>query len=391
MRRLTVSILAMSVVGVMSAVPGARAADTPAAPSTVRPGTVSVAAPALAVPEVYDVSELPTPPGWARAYCVATNGKGKSVGYVEDAGGNTWKAVVWDGASAQVLPLSQGYAADVLDTGTVLGLFGAFPNVRGFVDGSPVPAAILGGSGSIRVGYVAGFPGSVLRAVKTQGSPAPIPLQQLGLASAAYAVNGSGVMVGAAGPSLSALAAARPVRWDSNGQGVFLPGGLGRALAINNRGTIVGRVGTPGPGERAARWTDGQLALLGSLGGRSGATSVNAFDRIVGWSYDGEGNPLAFLYKEGSLVDLNTLVEQGTAQPAVDWILQSAMSIADNGQICGYGYMGGKVHAFLAKPKPKSQTSRLVAPLELKAAVRQLRPPAIIIDGKERLLPASTP
>ena len=62
-----------------------------------------------------------------------------------------------------------------------------------------------------------------------------------------------------------------------------------------------------------------------------------------------EGNlSHAFVYTGGSLADLNDLLAPGHG-----WeYLTSADAINDNGQIVGYGRIGGQFRAFLMTPVP---------------------------------------
>ena len=57
------------------------------------------------------------------------------------------------------------------------------------------------------------------------------------------------------------------------------------------------------------------------------------------------GQPRAFLWRNGEMTDLNTLIPAGTG-----WILESAAGISDGGQIVGYGTLSGKRRAFLLTP-----------------------------------------
>jgi hypothetical protein len=57
---------------------------------------------------------------------------------------------------------------------------------------------------------------------------------------------------------------------------------------------------------------------------------------------DGGG---AFLYSEGSMKDLNTLIPAGSG-----WHLEFASSIDDTGQIVGFGSFNGHEHAYLLTP-----------------------------------------
>jgi probable HAF family extracellular repeat protein len=84
------------------------------------------------------------------------------------------------------------------------------------------------------------------------------------------------------------------------------------------------------------------MADLGTLGGSSSyATAINDSGQVVG----GTGGH-AFLYDNGKMVDLNTLISSGSG-----WVLESATAINDSGQIVGCGTNSrGKTDAFLLTP-----------------------------------------
>ncbi len=150
-----------------------------------------------------------------------------------------------------------------------------------------------------------------------------------------------------------------------------LGGSFSSAQAINASGQVVGQSSLAADGagniaKHAFLWTQGatngvpgnmQMTDLGSLGGDSTATSINDMGTIVGFSLLSDGATSdAFLYSNGKMVDLNTLLA-----PNSDWMLQDATSINNAGQIAGYGLftdaMGNQTtRAFLlnAAPEPSS-------------------------------------
>ena len=64
---------------------------------------------------------------------------------------------------------------------------------------------------------------------------------------------------------------------------------------------------------------------------------------MVGGS-EGEGGG-AFLYSNGTMTDLNSLLSPGSR-----WDLVYAMAINASGQIVGYGRINGEGHAYLLTP-----------------------------------------
>ena len=76
----------------------------------------------------------------------------------------------------------------------------------------------------------------------------------------------------------------------------------------------------------------------------------------VGYCQDGNGNSHAFLFDDGALEDLNSLI------PSSGWTLDAADAINDKGQIVGYGTNpAGQSHAFLMTPTPEPSTFALLA------------------------------
>jgi probable HAF family extracellular repeat protein len=92
---------------------------------------------------------------------------------------------------------------------------------------------------------------------------------------------------------------------------------------------------------------------LGTLGGEnSAALGINNSMQIVGSSYLEDGlTQHAFLWSEGELVDLNSLID-----PESGWELTSAFEINDSGDIIGFGTYNGVERGFYAKavPEPSS-------------------------------------
>lgn len=139
-----------------------------------------------------------------------------------------------------------------------------------------------------------------------------------------------------------------PVLWQS---GVLTPlpilpagpspnlGGI--AAAINNQGQVVGQsLAQSGPSQfvpHAVLWQNGRITDLQQL--LKGATISNAFSinnrgQIVG-DYAGPNIRSSFLYSNGVMTDLNTLLPQGSG-----WTITSARKINDRGEILVEGNQG---------------------------------------------------
>jgi probable HAF family extracellular repeat protein len=178
---------------------------------------------------------------------------------------------------------------------------------------------------------------------------------------AATAINDRGQVVGISGTcdqAVGRFTAAHAVLWESGR--VTDIGNLGGAawntpMAINERGDVVGFAGQPGddpdnPLLHAFLWTrhDG-IQDLGALPGDvySEAHGINEQRQVVGISCDAAGNCRAFLWQDGLMTDLNTLVGPGYAD-----VLTTAQDINDLGEITGRAFNSGTGArpAFLATP-----------------------------------------
>ena len=179
--------------------------------------------------------------------------------------------------------------------------------------------------------------------------------------TAATAINNRGQVVGISGTCDQAVGrytAAHTVLWEKGT--VTDLGNLGApwwntAMAINQRGDVTGFAGVPGgdadnPILHAFLWTrsDG-IQDLGTLPGdaTSQANGINDRGQVVGTSCDMAGSCRAFLWEDGVMTDLNTLVAPGYAG-----ILTTAQDINDRGEITGRAFdpVTGERPAFLATP-----------------------------------------
>ena len=131
----------------------------------------------------------------------------------------------------------------------------------------------------------------------------------------------------------------------------------GYATAINSQNMIVGTTGSSSTAGQYAHaylynYNAGSLLDLGTLNGglTSSAADINEFNQVVGTSwlvtqltslYD-PTQYHAFLWEDGGLTDLNTLIAADSG-----WILTAATAINENGDIVGSGLLNGQVHGFL--------------------------------------------
>lgn len=179
--------------------------------------------------------------------------------------------------------------------------------------------------------------------------------------SAATAINDSGEVVGISGLCSNAVGGASAIHallWQ-DGKPVDLGNLGGKAwntpTALNNHGEIVGFANTSGD-ENAAlapiafRWTKaaGKMEKLPRLDDdqTSAAYDINDRGQIVGVSNGGPNGSRAFLYQNGTIVDLNGLVVGDSSL-----YLLIAQGINERGEIVGTALdSAGQQVGFLAVP-----------------------------------------
>lgn len=128
-------------------------------------------------------------------------------------------------------------------------------------------------------------------------------------------------------------------------------------LAINNLGQVVGASALKGNTiNHAFLWTRGRGTQdLGTIqdDATSGAQGINDRGEIVGSSGASVMNSRAFVWKDGVMTDLNTLVPSDAPLYLLD-----ADAINERGEIAGFGATStGELHAFLAIPCDKAHAS----------------------------------
>lgn len=244
---------------------------------------------------------------------------------------HTCLGVVWEWGHTRALPTlggNNGFAAGINDRAQVVGW--AETAMR---DPSCDPAS----------GQVLQFLPVVWGPGKDQRRA--LPLLAGDSSGAAVAINNRGQVVGISGAcdqAVGRFTARHAVLWDGN-QTIAL-GDLGGTawntpVAINQHGEVVGFANVPGgatPGsfhEHAFLWTrSGGMRDLGTLPGdtRSQALGINDRGQVVGLSHGGTAGYRAFLWENGVMTDLNTLVAPGYADH-----LLLANDIDDAGRITG--------------------------------------------------------
>jgi len=173
---------------------------------------------------------------------------------------------------------------------------------------------------------------TVLTSGPAQAAPARVRIVDLGTlggtGSEAIAINDRGQIVG---HSTTAAGQNRSFIWQRGKMTDLgaLAGGNVSATAMNNRGEVVGSESDVPNGfiSHAFLWRDGVLQDLGTLGGDSAvAWDINDRGQVVGESLTSDGSTHAFIWDKGVMTDLGTLGGQ----------FSSALVINDRGEVAGW-------------------------------------------------------
>jgi probable HAF family extracellular repeat protein len=156
-------------------------------------------------------------------------------------------------------------------------------------------------------------------------------------------INDNGVIVGESGTDLWETHAFAWVGGAMSDLGT-LGGDYSTAYAVNEVGQIIGDSTLAGGMEfHAFIHGGGIMTDLGTLGGSySSAFAINSLGQVVGEATDPSEMTFAFLWENGSMVNLNTLLP-----PNSGWELWSAQFINDAGMIAGYGLLNGNFSWYL--------------------------------------------
>ena len=236
---------------------------------------------------------------------------------------------------------------------TTPGVFHAF-RADTYAAGRPlVDLNTLGGSSSAAYATdYSGIVGSSQVAGNTRGQAviwtndviSALPVSSAGDSSATDIVNGQIVGYRCASGATSCRGF-----WINEGTVTTLPtlGGDTRPNAINGAEQIVGSSALATGAKRAFLYRDGAMLNLQTLTGGtySEALDINEAGDIVGVSDSASGGPRAFLYRNGAMVDLNTLLPSGSG-----WVLHRATAISNGGQIVGAGTFNGLTRGFVLTP-----------------------------------------
>jgi len=195
----------------------------------------------------------------------------------------------------------------------------------------------------------------------------------------AWGINYSGQATGYSGGCTTYLHA---LLWQDGK--VFDLGNLGGVMNnagvdINNLGQVVGISDLLGDNtEHAFLWQKKTGMIdLGTLPGDFGsdADGINNLGQVVGGSWDADGNERAYLWQNGVMTDLNTLIPADSPL----YLIEATGTINDEGQIAGVALVTstGEVHAFLATPTtmywPICDSPKVVLPENARNMVQQGR------------------
>jgi probable HAF family extracellular repeat protein len=241
------------------------------------------------------------------------NDSGQVVGTLSDAGGGS--GFLYSGGSLARLEGSFS-AYGINNSGTITGVFGVTGS-----DGFAYPHAYR---------YAAGVYTDVGTLIDEGGSYG-------------YAINDGGAIAGAAE---WAVGTNRPTDVILYQDGVLrdlgaFAGPWSYGYSINDLGHIVGSgtieaIGGDLYPRRALLYADGVLQNLGSLApdAYSTAFDINNLGQVVGAADTADGLH-GFLYEDGTMLDLNTLID-----PASGWTVRDAQAINDLAQIAGTACRG---------------------------------------------------
>ena len=122
---------------------------------------------------------------------------------------------------------------------------------------------------------------------------------------------------------------------------------------INDAGQVTGTRFISDGILRAFLYSEGSVLDLSTLGVTdSTGTSINNAGQVVGYSaIAGDGANRAFLYSDGTMYNLNDLIGSGP-----NAIITHAYGINDLGQIVANGYADGYSHTYLLTPAPDASS-----------------------------------
>ena len=291
-------------------------------------------------------------------WATGINNMGQVVGFTSSGG---YHGVIYSNGKFTDIGVLPGdaasYANGINDTGQVVGESTNINNsYRAFLysNGTMTNLGTLGGAsisptGINHSGQIVGFSyGNRHAFLYSKGKMTDLGTPPGYVSSQATSINNSGQVIGTCAPISG------PTHAFIYSGGIMtdigtLPGGsVSYAIGINDSGQVVGYSDVNSYGlSHAFLYRNGNMIDIGTLSGypSSAAYGINSYGQIVGSSAFFSDNR-AFIYSDGKMTDLNSLIPSGTG-----WELFSASYINDLGQIVGTGnlsYLGN--HTFLLTP-----------------------------------------
>ena len=298
---------------------------------------------------IYSVTDLGGL-GGSSSMGFAINSSGSVAGWSQTPSGDQHAFLFSNGSLQDLSPNlnADSFAGGINATGTVVGTTYIDGQPHGTVWGSSVVTDLGPGTfatGINDAGVIIGGNGHAF--LFSNGVYHDLGVLPGGDWSSAYGVNNLGTVVGNASTAAGGF---RGFLWTAASGMVALPtfgGANSYATAINNNGEAAGFASLVDGYEHAFSALNAVLTDLGTLGGRSSfAYGINDDGNIVGFSWMASGaNPHAFLYSNGMMVDLNSLIPASSG-----WELTQAFGINDAGQIVGQGLFHGQLEAFRLDP-----------------------------------------
>ncbi len=300
------------------------------------------------------------------------------------AGGTTHAALYADGAFADLGTMdgTEAHATAVNDAGAMTGtVFTATGEWHGFVYSNGVTTDL----GRRSEGYGINARGDVVgRAWTGDGTYTALlysdgQLRSLGSLGTgnyaiAYDINDSGQAVGVSLLLDESHAPFHPFLYSGGAMrdlGSLAYGGVSSANAINNGGRVAGYSEDVDGTFSAFIYENATMTFLGNLGGSfADVGGINEQGAFVGNADTANGKAVGYLYLNGALVDLNTLLD-----PALGWQIDGAVAINDTGQIAAHGCrdgLCGAVRLDLASAVPEPAAAGMLLPgLPVLATVRR--------------------
>ena len=321
---------------------------------------LAVVSPSCFSNPVYSITDLGLLPGGAFSEATWINNLGEVTGYAY-VNATDYHAIYWS-ASTGLKDLGGlgGTAAigmKINDSGQIAGFAtnasGNYRAAQGANPGGLTDLGTWGGPQSVARGInskgdVAGYAqspaGYNLAAVWVNGVPQFLGRLSGGFQSYAYDVNNAGHAVGTSESSIGSRT------FYFNGTTMIDLGFAGLAYKINDNEQIIGYVDTSSGAPNAVLGTPtGPFQNLGTLGGtQSRAIGINDIGTlVVGDSTPSSGEQHGFVWDfVNGMRDLNSLLDS----TAAGWTIKNALSVNNQGQIVGFGEIGGQIHGFVLNP-----------------------------------------